>query len=441
MGKKMSMDVINANAAGIDIGSRFHYVAVGQRMEDVKMFGVYTKDHQEMIEWLTSMQIKTIAMESTGSYWQTLFFALQSAGFDVLLVNGAHVKNVKGKKSDVKDCQWIQQLHSLGLLSGSFLPSASVEQLRCYQRLRTWLIEQSSACINKMQKALRLMNIRLDIAVSDITGVSGIAILEAVLAGETDGMKLASLANGRVKKSKEELAAALSGHKKPELLYELRVCYDIYKQHQSQVRECELEMKVLLERLAPAVPCAESIGVPKRKTQYKSNPEFDVATLSRKYLQVDLYAIEGISHGTILSILSEVGTDLWRFKTAKHFTSWLRLAPNNKISGGKVLSSKTPKRKHTLALALRNAANTVGQSTSGVLKSFFSRIAYKKGRAAAVTATARKLAVIIWTMIVKKVSYTPMNNLIYSQKEKQNAISNIEKKMKRLGIEASMLRV
>ena len=215
MGTTITMNVVNDHAAGIDIGSREHFVAVGQQPGDVRSFRTYHRDHAGMIAWLKGRRITTIAMESTGNYWQTLFSALQEAGFEVLLVNGRQIKNVKGK-TDVKDCQWIQRLHSLGLLRGSFLPSPAIEQLRTYQRHRSSLIEQCARFSNKMQKTLRLMNVRLDIAISDVMGKSGRTIIAAILAGERDGNVLANLAHWKVKKSKDELAAALTGNWKEE---------------------------------------------------------------------------------------------------------------------------------------------------------------------------------------------------------------------------------
>ena len=251
MKESISMDVIHVHAAGIDVGSRSHYVAVGQDPEDVSEFGVYTRDHQQMIEWLNQRSVTTIAMESTGNYWQTLFSALQGAGFEMLLVNGNQIKNVKGK-TDVKDCQWIQRLHSLGLLRGSFLPSEDIEKLRNYQRHRNWLVEQCSKMSNKMQKALRLMNMRLDVALNDIMGKSGRRIIESIIQGERDGERLAGLIDGRVKKSKQEVAAALSGQWKDELLFELSDCYEFYLLYQRKMEQTDEQIALLLKEMVAA---------------------------------------------------------------------------------------------------------------------------------------------------------------------------------------------
>jgi transposase len=434
MKDKISMQVINPLAAGIDVGSRSHFVAIGQNVEDVREFGVYTQDHEELIKWLTGHGITTIAMESTGSYWQTLFSALQRAGFEVLLVNGRQIKNVKGK-TDVKDCQWIQRLHCLGLLTGSFLPSEQVEKLRTYQRHRNWLVQQCAKMSNKMQKALRLMNVRLDVVLSDVTGKSGQLIIQAILGGNRNGEELSLLADGRVKKSKQEIAKALEGNWSEELLFELGDCYELYQVFDRRIAACDLKMESLLSEFTRNLN-HQTINKEKlkRKTRWKNQPRFDLPLLSSNLLGVDLFAIDGVSHNTVMTFISEVGVDIHKFRTAKQFTSWMRLAPDNKISGGKMISSRTPKGKNTLALALRNAANSIGSMKKGVLKSFFSRIAYKKGRAAAITATARKLAVIIWNMIVKQQPFQPWNEDIYNEKIRATVIFNIKAKMKRLNL-------
>lgn len=431
MEKEVSMKLVNINAAGIDVGSRSHFVAIGQLPNQVQEFGVYTQDHDQLIEWLMEHQITTVAMESTGSYWQTLFSNLQRAGFEVLLVNGQQIKNVKGK-TDVKDCQWIQRLHSLGLLTGSFLPDAQIEQVRTYQRHRSWLVEQCAKLSNKMQKCLRLMNLRLDVAINDITGKSGQAIIRAILQGTRDGKSLAALADPRVRKSKDEIAQSLQGQWKMELLYELQDCFELYHLHQEKIFKCDKQIEHLLETFT-SQQSTNHIEVKKKKS-YRNQQKFDLAKLSSQYLGVDLFSIDGVSHGTVMTYLAEVGKGIHNFKSAKHFASWLRLAPNNKISGGKKLSSRTPKGKNPLAIALRNAANSIGLMKSGHFKKFFNRIAYKNGRAAAITATARKLAVVIWNMIVKKQPYNPLPDQVYDSRVRSSVIANINKKMKRLNL-------
>jgi len=433
MKEEVSMKVVNTGAAGIDVGSRSHFVAVGQQSDDVREFGIYTQDHPGMIQWLKECGVTTVAMESTGSYWQTLFSSLQREGFEVLLVNGKQIKNVKGK-TDVKDCQWIQRLHSLGLLTGSFLPDAEVEQIRGYQRHRAWLIEQCARLSNKMQKCLRLMNVRLDVAINDITGKSGQAIIGAIIQGVRDGQELASLADRRVKKTRAEIAQSLQGHWKEELLFELQQCFELYHIHQEKIFNCDKQTEQLLKKFTARQEHPPAFL--KKKKSYRNQQKFDLPKLSYQYLGVDLFAVDGLSHGTVMTYLAEMGRGIYDFPSAKHFSSWLRLAPNNKISGGKTLSSRTPKGKNHLAQAFRNAANSIGLMKSGALKKFFSRIAFKKGRAAAITATARKLAVIVWNMIVKKQPYKPIDEDIYNSKVRSSVISNIRKNMKRLNLTA-----
>lgn len=434
MKEKVSMNVVNPRATGIDVGSRSHFVSIGQNAKDVREFGVYSPDHKELINWLKDEGIQTIAMESTGNYWQRLFSALQLAGFEVLLVNGRQIKNVKGK-TDVKDCQWIQKLHSLGLLSGSFLPSAEIELIRNYERHRSWMVEQCAKMSNKMQKSLRLMNIRLDIAISDITGKTGLAIIKAIIDGERSGENLSMLADPRIKKSKQELAKALQGQWDPGLLFELKDCYELWGEYQRRMTKSDLEVEQLLKKLSPRK--TESIQEQKPMTikrAKKNQHKINVSEYSSRYLGVNLSAIDGVKQQTIMSFLSEVGMDIFKFRTSKNFVSWLRLSPNNKITGGKTISSRTPKGKNKLAIALRSAANTIGMMKKGAFKRFFDRIAYKKGRAAAITATARKLAVVIWNMVVKQQSFQPIDENLYNEKIRKNTISNIRNKMKRMNL-------
>ena len=441
--EKISMEVVNPKSAGIDVGSRMHMVAVDQKIENVREFGVYTSDHEKLISYLREHDITSIGMESTGSYWQTLFNALQKAGFEVLLLNGSHVKNVKGKKTDVLDCLWIQKLHSLGLLSGSFLLSDYLQTLRTYYAHRQYLIRQSSKYINKMQKSLRLMNVRLDIAINDITGQSGRAILDAILAGERDPVKLASLTNNLVKKSKEEIALALHGHWREDLLFELKSCLSLYDTYEQSIKECDKEM----ERVLCSCHSSETDVVneatlkPLAKKKSKYSPAFNIRHLAFAHLKTDLYEIPGISHNTVLCILSNLGNDIRKFKTAKQFASWLRLVPNNKISGGRILSSRTPKGKNVIALSLRQAANSIGNQKAHPLTPFFKRVAYRKGRIAAITATARKLAIIIWNMITKGEAYKECDYEQISRKRKASQLNAISNRLLKLNLDESEIKI
>ncbi len=436
-----NLPVVNGYAAGIDVGSRSHYVAIGQDPEkDVCEFGVYSTDHQKMVDYLKEHQIKTIAMESTGSYWQSLFTKLQNEGFEVWLVSGHQTRNVRAK-TDVKDCIWIQKLHSLGLLRGCFLPDTPTSRLRNLYRHRLFLIEESARMSNKMQAALRLMNFRLDVVVSDITGKTGIRILTAILEGETEGIKLAQLADARVKKSKEEIASALIGEVDQELLHELRDCYQLYLSYQEKIKVADEKIAGLLDGFTDNTVIESGTQITKKQTKGKNQPKFDLPALSYKLFGTDLFAIDCISSSTVLTLICEIGTGIYKFQSAKQFTSYLRLAPNNRVSGNKVISSRTPKGTNRLALALRNAANTIDRLKEGTLTSFFKRIAYKKGRGAAITATARKLAVIIWNMVVKKEPFNPIDNTLYQEMIKARKIASIKKTMQKMGITAQHLEL
>jgi len=408
--------------------------AVSQQENDVRKFGIYTDDHHLVIEWFKERGITSVAMESTGSYWQTLFDALQSAGFEVILVNGNQIKNVKGKKTDVLDCLWIQKLHSLGLLSGSFLPASQLQKLRTYYGHRQHLVAQTTRYSNKMQKAMRLMNIRLDVALNDIMGQSGRAIVEAILAGERKPVKLASLANYRVKKTKEEIAKSLEGNWREDLLFELRQCLYFYDQYCQKIKECDAELE---EKISTMIAHTSNTIKPsvKRKAPTKFSPRFDIEQMGLQYFGVNLFDIKGVSHNTVLCLLTNMGLDINKFPNSKAFCSWLRLCPNNKISGGKVLSSRTPKGKNGLAVAIRQAANSIGNQKANPLTPFFRKIAFKKGRSAAVTATARKLAVIIFNMITKRQPYKSFNYELQAQDHRRKQINQIKSRLIKLKLD------
>lgn len=424
--EKMALDVVNPHAAGIDVGSRSHYVAIGQRDEDVKEFGVYNEDLMALAQWLLDNHVKTVAMESTGTYWQSLFTTLQSVGLEVILCNGKFTKNIKGKKTDVKDCQWIQKLHTLGLLSGSFLPDEATEQLRTYCRHRANLLEQAADTSRKMQKYLRLLNLRLDVVVKDITGLTGLSIIDAICKGEMNPEKLASLRHGNCKKSEQEIAKALQSNGRKDLLFSLTHEYELYQIFQSKISECDRQIQKLLnEQINNDVNKKQHFIEGKvHKRINKNNPDININLLAYQYFEgVDLLAIEGVSHSTVLTLMSEVGHGINKFESAKQFTSWLRLAPNNKISGGKILSNKIPKGSNRLKIALRQAANAVGNLKDTALSNFFKRIAFRKGRTSAISATARKLAVIIWNMITKKIPYkTDTQYEFLDQKRKRKVL-------------------
>lgn len=433
----MEMEIINPDCAGIDVGSRSHYVAIGQSIQDVREFGVYSEDQKQLCEWLLENGIRSVALESTGSYWQTLHSELISYGLEVTLCNGKFTKNIKGKKTDVMDCMWIQKLHSLGLLSGSFLPDWHTEQLRTYGRQRARMIEKASMASNKMQEYLRLLNLRLDIVVKDICGKTGMNIIREICSGVSDPEKLADLRDARCKKSKQEIAKALRSNGRADYLFCLKLEYESYCYIQTQIEECDRAIAELLSLFNESKPQQTVESKTRKKVNKNDIRTIDLKLASKRYFEgIDLTAIEGVSYMTVMSIISEIGPEGFKkFDSAKKFTNWLRLAPNNKISGGKVLSNRVPKGSNRLKIALRQAANTVERMKDNHLSVFFKRIAYRKGRVAAISATARKIAIIIWNMVVKRQQYIPSKeHELNSEIRRQKEIRQIENRLKKHGI-------
>lgn len=444
MKKNVSMQIVNPNAAGIDVGSKSHFAAIGQGNDDVREFGVYNEDHQALINWFKENEISTVAMESTGTYWQSLFAALQNAGFQVILCNGKFTKNIKGKKTDVQDCQWIQKLHTIGLLNGSFLPDQATEHLRTFCRHRNNLIDQAADTARRMQKYLRLLNLRLDVVVKDITGLTGLAIINAICKEETNPETLASFRHGNCRKSKEELVKALQTNGREDYLFALKQELKMYRSIQEALSECDKEMGVFLNKQVNDDPNKREHFIDKKshKRVSKNSPKnIDINLVAYQYFHgVDLMAIEGVSHSTVLSIMSEVGPEgIKKFESAKQFSSWLRLAPNNQISGGKVLSKKVPKGSGRLKIALRNAANAIGLLKNTPLANFFHRIAFRKGRTAAISATARKLAVIIWNMVVKGQPYQNELGYEYLDQKRKRKVKEMRKLMDKFQISTEEL--
>lgn len=438
---KISMEIVNPHAAGIDIGSRSHWVAVGQQEKDVREFGVFNENLFEMADWLKENNIKTVAMESTGTYWQNLHAVLLAKGFHVILCNGKFTKNIKGKKTDVKDCQWIQKLHSLGLLSGSFLPDEQTEQLRTFIRHRANMLNNAASTSKKMQKYLRLLNFRLDVVVNDICGLTGLLIIRAICEGETNPQKLAALRHGNCRKSEQEIAMALQSNGRKDYLFALKQELENYNHLQNKITECDKMIEQMLNEIIDNDDNKKQHDIDQKthKRINKNTPKnIDLNLKSYQMFEgTDLLAIEGISYSTALSLMSEVGIEgIKKFSSAKHFCSWLRLAPNNKISGGKVLSSKIPKGSNRLKIALRNAANAIGNlKESTPLRDFFHRINFRKGRVSAVSATARKLAVIIWKMVVNGVPYiNPEGYLYLDQKRKLAVQKRIQNQITKFGL-------
>jgi len=444
---KSSFEIINPNCAGIDIGSRSHFVAVGQELSDVQEFGVYADDLVAICMHLKKHNITSVAMESTGAYWQNLYVELVKNGFEVVLANGKFTKNIKGKKTDVKDARWIQKLHSIGLLTSSFLPDETTETLRTYCRQRqNWLVLAAEAS-HKMQKYLKLLNFRLDVVVNDICGLTGMAIIKDICRGNHDPEKLAEHRHGNCRKPKEEIAKALKGNNRIDYLFGLKQELESYQFYQKKITECDKQITSFLKTQINSSPLKKKLKTtdkPHKRLNKNALKGIDLNQAAYQYFEgVDLMAVEGMSHATILTIISELGPEGFKkFATAKEFTSWLRLAPNNKISGGKLLSSKTPKGSNRLKISLRNAANAIGNLKDTHLSNFFSRISYRKGRTVAVSATARKLAIIIWNMIVKKVPYQPPTQYLFlDEKRKLGLVKRIQKQIIKFGLTSEDLEI
>jgi len=443
--KKISLEVVNPNAGGIDVGSRSHYVSIGQDLKDVKEFGVYQENLEDLGKWLLENNIETVAMESTGDYWQNLHTELERIGIEVILTNGKFTKNIKGKKTDVLDCMWIQKLHSLGLLSGSFLPDDLAIEMRAYTRQRMNILHQCAKFSKKMQKNLKLLNFRLDVAVSDVCGQTGIKIISAICEGELDPNKLAELRHYKIRKSKEEIASALNGNNRREYLFCLKQDFDSYKFFRAQLVSCDLQIEKFLEEyfLSLDFPIDDQPSKKPYKRKNKNAPKnLNMNIVAYQYFGgVDLMAIEGVSEGTLLSLMGEIGPNgIHKFKTGKQFASWLRLAPNNKISGGKNLSNRTPRGSGRLKIALRNAANAIGNLREGSLATFFRRVSHRKGRQVAITATARKLAIIIWSMLVNKTEYNPaQGHMFLDEKRKLGLVKRIRKSIAKFDLTSNDL--
>lgn len=434
---KEILEKINVDVAGVDVGAETHFVAVPADRTDtpVRKFRSFTADLQKLADWLAECGIKSVAMESTGVYWIPLYEILEERGIEVLLVNARHVKNVPGRKTDVLDCQWLQQLHTYGLLRRSFRPPLDVTQLRSYLRHRENLVEYAAHHIQHMQKALTLMNIQLQNVISDITGQTGMRIIHAILSGNHDPHRLAKFRDGRCRASEETIANSLTGNYRPEHLFALKQAVDLYEFYQEKIKECDVEIEKVLNRLGDDGPTNDP-PPPRQKTKRrgKNQPSFDIRAPLYKCTGVDLTQIDGIGSHTALRVISEIGVDVTAWPTEKHFTSWLTLAPRNKITGGKLISSTTQRSANRVAKLLRLAAINVGK-TSTALGAFYRRLGARAGKAIAVTATARKLAILIYRMLKHGMQYQDPGADFYDAKYRSRVVKNIRKRAKTLGFQ------
>ena len=441
--RQEKFDVVHPKAAGIDIGSQEHYVAVpaDQGSQTVQCFGCYTADLRRMAGWLRDCDIKTIAMESTGVYWIPVYEYLEREGFEVLLVDARQTKNVTGRKTDVLDCQWIQRLHSYGLLSSAYRPTREIAVMRNYWRHRSTLVQECAHQIHLMQKALEQMNLQLHKAVTDIMGVTGRMIIEAILHGERNPLTLAKLRHATVKSSESELAKALEGTWEPAHLFALRQSYECYKFLQGQLVQCDDEIEQYMATLRSnakgetAKPQQGSAPEKSRRGKPKKNqPHFDLRSEQIRIAGVDLTAIPGIDALTAQMILTECGTSVEGFPSEKHFTSWLGLCPNNRKTGGAIYSRRTRKVNNRLATAFRVAAFGMCRSQTAI-GAYYRRIRSRVGAPKAITATARKLACIVYRMLKYGEEYMERGADYYEQKYKKKIVKTIAKKAKDLGFQ------
>lgn len=426
------LEQIHLNAAGIDVGSEFHLVAVppDRDEEPVRRFGAFTADLVQLADWLRRCRVDTVVMESTGVYWIPLFELLESRGFEVLLVDPRRLKSVPGRKSDVIDCQWLQQLHTFGLLAGAFRPTDEIVVLRSFLRQRAMLVQLASQHIQHMQKALHQMNIKLDKVISDITGVTGMSILEAILDGERDPVKLAQLRNPRCQNSEETIAAALRGNWRKEHLFALRQAHTLYRAYQVQMGECDRQIEEHLATLPDQNPGQPLL--PERTRRRPKEPRLDARREVHRLTGVDLTTIDGIEGYTALKLISEIGTDMTRWPTVKHFTSWLGLCPGTKRSGGKNHSSRTKPCSNRAALALRLAANGLHHSQSA-LGAYLRRMKARLGAPKAITATAHKLARLVYFMLKHGQTYVDKGAEWYEQQIRERLLKSLQNRAAQLG--------
>ncbi len=434
---RADLATIHRDAAGIDCGSQEHYVAVpAERAEQaVRSFKTVTCGLRQLADWLELCQVTTVAMESTGVYWIPLYELLEARGIEVVLVNARHVKNVPGRKTDVADCQWLQRLHTYGLLRGSFRPDAQITRLRAYVRQRDTLIRSTGDQIRRMQKALSQMNVQLHTVLSDITGKTGLLILRDIVSGHRDAKHLSSYRDHRCKASQAEIEAALEGNYRVEHLFSLQQCLELYDFLNRQLAACDREIEQLLEALTVHREDPHTAEPGKRRAKRsRHTPGFDAATLLARLTGSDLTRIDGIDQCAALRIVSEVGTDMSRWKTEKHFASWTTLAPMNKITGGKQLSSKTQRSANRVAATLRVSAMSLSRSQTA-LGAYYRRLAYRLGKAKAITATARKLAIFVYRVLAGTMVYNDPGADAYDTKHTERSIRALRRRAAQLGYE------
>ena len=435
----LNLEVVHPNAAGIDIGNEVHYVAVppNRSSEAVRRFGCTTAELRAMADWLKQCGIQTVAMQSTGVYWIAVFDILEEAGLEVYLVNARETKNLPGRKSDVQESQWLMKLHTYGLLRNSFRPPQEIRTLRTYWRQRGDLVRAAGRHIQRMQKALTQMNIQLANVLSDISGKSGQAIIKAILQGERDAGELAALCDGRVQASQEEVAGSLEGNWQDDLLFVLQQEQDGYEFCQTQMAECDRHLEQCLQQRADRSQGA-SLPVEKRKERRKkkkgNNPQFDLRASLFRMAGADLTLMDSVDVMTAMTILSEVGWDMSKWKTEDHFVSWLRLCPDNRISGDKIIGKGRLPTNNRVTIALKMAASTLRTSQT-YLGAQFRRLRTKLGPPVAIKAMAAKLARLVYRMLRFGMQYVDQGAEFYEAQHRKLQISHLKRKASQLGFQ------
>jgi transposase len=430
---RRGLEVTHPDAAGVDVGAAAHFAAVRADVTDepVREFSCLTGDLHAMADWFEQCGVKIVAMESTGVYWIPLYEVLERRGFEVLLVNARHVKNVSGRKSDVLDCQWLQQLLTFGLLRGAFRPAEQMCALRALSRQRARLLRDQGRYVQHMQKAMTLMNIQLANVISDVAGTTGLKIVRAIVAGERDPHALAAYRDARIHASEDEIAASLLGNWRDEHLFALKQALAAFDFCGTQLAECDSEV----ERAMTLLHAHSGTPEPgKRRSRARNAPKFDVREHLFKICGVDLTRIDGIDVTTAMTVISEIGTDMGRFPTVKHFTSWLGLCPGTKISGGKVLGAATKRSVNRATQALKLAAAAL-RSSKSALGAYYRRMCARMDKGKAVTAAAHKLARLIYLMLTKGEEYTDQGQLYYEERYRERVVRNLTKKASELGLQ------
>jgi transposase len=434
----LSLEVLHPDAAGIDIGNESHYVAVPSSRDNqpVRRFGCTTTELKAMATWLKQCGIRTVAMQSTGVYWIAVYDILENAGLEVYLVNARDTKNLPGRKSDVQESQWLMKLHTYGLLRNSFRPSQEVRTMRTYWRQRNDLVQAAARQIQRMQKALTQMNVQLANVLSDVSGVTGQAIIKAILKGERDPHKLAALRDYRVKANEQQIAQSLEGHWQPDLLFVLKQEQDGYEFCQKQMAECDRQLAQYLQQRedrSHGAPLPEEKRKGRlRKTKKGNTPQFDMREGLFRMTGTDLTRIDGIDVMTATTVISETGYDMSKWQTDNHFVSWLRLCPDNRISGEKIIGKGRLRTNNRATIALKMAASTLRKSDT-YLGAQFRRLRTKLGPPCAIKAMAAKLARLVYRMLRYGMKYVDQGAAFYELRHRELQIKRLKAKAEKLG--------